>query len=542
MTAADYDDAIGAAARDRLGFASLWPGQREAVTAVVAGRDTLAVLPTGGGKSAIYQLAGTLIDGPTVVVSPLIALQHDQVRAIDESDLDPAAALNSTLSASEREEHVSALGDRVEFVFLAPEQLTRPDTLEDLRAAEPSLLVVDEAHCISDWGHDFRPDYLRLGAVVDALGHPPVLALTATAAPPVRHEIVRRLRLADPKVIVRGFDRPNIRLAVERYHDEQRQRDALLGAVRSATTPGIVYVATRAAAEDVAGDLRVAGVDALAYHAGMADSDREHAHAAFLSGEADVIVATPAFGMGIDKPDVRFVFHAHIPDSLDSYYQEVGRAGRDGDAAAGLLFYRQEDLGLRRFFAGAGQVDEQTLAVVAEAIDRGTHHLDELADQLDASPTKLAIALSRLEDAGAVRISADGGLVVTEARGGLCRAASAAADAGEARQHYEQSRIEMIRGYAETEQCRGRYLLNYYGEELGRVCGHCDNCRTSADAEEVPDVVPWPLQARVEHPKWGIGTVVRTEPDRVVVVFDDAGYRTLALDVVEDRDLLARVE
>ncbi|MDX6724823.1 MAG: ATP-dependent helicase RecQ, partial [Solirubrobacteraceae bacterium] len=350
------EDRVTRAAREVLGFEALRPGQGEAVESVLGGRDTLAVLSTGSGKSAIYQLAGLFTEGATLVISPLIALQRDQVDGLREQALG-AAQLNSSLSQAERAQALADLADdALEFLFLAPEQLSNPEVLDELAAARPSLVVVDEAHCISEWGHDFRPEYLRLGTAIETLGHPTVLALTATAAPPVREEIIQRLGLTDPEVVVRGFDRPNIDLAVERFHDERRQRDALLRRVAEARKPGIVYAATRRATEELAEALRERGVDAAAYHAGLRASAREDVQERFMESAVDVIVATTAFGMGVDKADVRFVFHAHVPDSVDSYFQEIGRAGRDGEPSDAVLFYRPEDLGLRRFFAGGGQV------------------------------------------------------------------------------------------------------------------------------------------------------------------------------------------
>ena len=328
---ASRPDRIARVAREAFGFETLRPGQEEAIAAVLGGRDALVVMSTGSGKSAIYQIAGLLLPGATVVVSPLIALQREQVDDLRARAAGGAAQLNSNIPAAEREAALAELAEEaLEFVFLAPEQLANPDVLDELAVAQPSLLVVDEAHCISEWGHDFRPDYLRLGAVAEALGRPRVLALTATAAPPVREEIVERLGLRDPAIVIRGFDRPNLRLAVERHHDEGRKLRALREHVAAAAPPGIVYVATRRAAEALAADLCDDGVRAASYHGGMRGPERDAVQTRFMADDLDVVVATTAFGMGVDKPNVRWVVHAEISESLDSYYQEIGRAGRDG--------------------------------------------------------------------------------------------------------------------------------------------------------------------------------------------------------------------
>src|SRR4051812_16380325 len=400
------DTRIERVAREAFGYEALRPGQREAIQAALAGRDVLVVMSTGAGKSAIYQITGLLTPGATLVVSPLIALQRDQVEALRERAAGGAAQLNSTISRSAREETLAELAeDALEFVFLAPEQLAKPDVLAELAVANISLFVVDEAHSISEWGHDFRPEYLQLGKAIEALGRPPVLALTATAAPPVRAEIIERLGLRDPVVLIRGFDRPNLRFSVERFHGEQgaeRKLRALEERIASSPPPGIVYVATRRQAEELASSLCERSVTAACYHAGMRTKERDDVQERFMDGSLDVVVATTAFGMGIDKADVRWVFHAEVSESLDSYYQEIGRAGRDGEPAEIVLFYRSEDVGLRRFFAG-GHVEVDEIAQVLDAVQRG----DDVT-ALELSATKLATALSRLEDAGAVHLELDG--------------------------------------------------------------------------------------------------------------------------------------
>ncbi|GAA2298086.1 RecQ family ATP-dependent DNA helicase [Nonomuraea roseoviolacea subsp. roseoviolacea] len=531
------------AARRLLGLDELRPGQLDAMTSLAEGRDTLVVMPTGSGKSAVYQVPALVLPGPTLIVSPLIALQRDQVEALRRQRHDEkATSVDASTPAGRRAATFEALrAGETEFLFCAPEQLARPDVVRELAEAGISLMVVDEAHCVSAWGHDFRPDYLRLGAAAEAIGRPVIAALTATAAPPVREEIVERLGMRDPLQIVRGFDRPNITLSVRRELSDPA--DALVAAVLEQPSPGIVYTATRRRTAELAGRLAEAGLRAEAYHAGLRRAERDAAHGRFMAGELDVVVATSAFGMGIDKPDVRYVFHSEIPGSLDAYYQEIGRAGRDGDPAEALLFYRPEDLALQRFFTGA-LPDVETLEQVARAVadagggkGKGGVERKVLCERVGLSARRLTTLLDLLQRSGAVCLEARR---VTPVAGGPgpAEAAARARELAERHREIERTRHEMMRRYAETLDCRRRFLLAYFGEDLGEPCGHCDTCRAGTAREPARGEGPFPVHAQVEHATWGPGEVIRRDEDRLTVLFEEAGYRELLLETVVDQRIL----
>jgi len=544
---------ITRAAADLFGWDDLHPAQLEAIESVVAGRDTLAVMPTGFGKSAIYQVAGAVLDGPTVVVSPLIALQADQVAGlIGRPDAPPAADINSGHTDAENEASWDRLAaGEVTYLFLAPEQLARDETVDRLRDADVALVVVDEAHCVSSWGHDFRPDYLHLGEIVERLGRPPVLALTATGSVPVRDEIVERLRLDDPLVLSRGFDRANLALEVVRHEDDDEKVRAVVDQIADSAIPAIVYVATHRETESYTEAIseRCPDRTVVGYHGGQRAAERGRLHERFHAGEVDVVVATSAFGMGIDKPDVRVVVHADVPESLDAYYQEIGRAGRDGEPAIATLHYRPEDLSLRSFFASGlpGRADLRDVFTALSAAGRPVTRA-EVAGQLSLGSRTVSRLIDLLLEAGALTESADG----FEPVAGLeaADAAASAREVAQTRERVSSSRIEMMRTYAETTGCRRRFLLGYFGEDSPERCGNCDLCsaasdrveeaRSGGDEAHPADTAPpaFATDARVVHATWGEGTVMSTDDDRMTVFFEREGYKVLAVADVLDRGLL----
>jgi ATP-dependent DNA helicase RecQ len=392
--------------KEIFGFDSFRPGQEAVIRAVLEGRDTLAVMPTGGGKSLCYQIPALMQRSLTVIVSPLISLMKDQVDSLLQSSVADAAALHSGLSPEERwEVERKVRTGEIRMLYVAPERLRSLEFVLSLRRAGVGLFVVDEAHCISEWGHDFRPDYLFLPRAVKDLGSPPVLALTATATPRVRQDIRRSLGMRDPHVEVTSFNRPNLTYRV--VPAEKKEKLArILDVIRSSPPPGIVYATTRKECDDLAAELRSSGVDAAAYHAGLGAARRNEVQERFMTDEVGVVVATIAFGMGVDKPNVRFVIHAAIPGSLPAYSQESGRAGRDGEAAECVVLYRGADVGRRKRLVTLNTSGEDEVSsffrglVGVERDGRVNAPFGSLAALGGVEPDAAGIVLGSLEDSG----------------------------------------------------------------------------------------------------------------------------------------------
>lgn len=549
---ADLADAIGPATVRVLGEgAELGDGQRDAILATLS-TDTLAVLPPAAGKTAIYTIAGAVLGGRTVVVSPTLSLHRDQVAHLREAGVS-AEALDSELAAGRRDDLLEAFAaGRVEVLVTSPEQLARPDVLGELAKGAPTLLAIDEVHCVCDWGPDFRPDYLALAPAARALGSPRVLGLTATASVPAREEILDLLGLPDACVVVRDVDRPLTHLAVHLVHDEDAKWDQAVDQVatlREESGPaGIVYVTTRGHTDLLAERLTAAGTPAEAYHGGLRKADRQRIQDAFMGGELDVVVATSAFGMGIDKPDVRWVVHADVPTSIDAYHQEIGRAGRDGGPARAVLLHRPQDLARPKLFASGRDAKAAALSTVVEAVrlhpDDGVAQA-ELADAAGLSKAALSRAVPALVVGGSARQIPGRRLAAgssTEPAGEVGRTAAELVARSRERQ---QSKVELVRRYAEGRGCRRRTLLEVLGEARAEPCGNCDHCDSGdlgdpGERSGTSHGEPAPGET-VAHDEWGRGIVQTVEDDTVVVLFDEAGYRTLSMPVVRERGLLTPV-
>ena len=407
-------DGARAVLRARFGYHDFRPGQEQAVASVLAGKDTLVILPTGGGKSLCFQVPALLLPGLTVVVSPLISLMKDQVDALTARGL-PAAFVNSTLTASQVADRLNrAARGEIKLLYVAPERFDFGSSAERLREMGVSLLAVDEAHCISEWGHDFRPSYLRMASVRERLGDPPTIALTATATKMVREDIARQLHLEDPTTVITGFDRTNLHYHVVPTKNERDKDAALVEILRRHEGLAVVYASTRKAVERIAGELDRAKIPVVGYHAGLDDSHRHEVQDAFMNGEVRAIVATNAFGMGIDKPDVRLVVHHAMPGTLEAYYQEAGRAGRDGKHSDCFLLHSFPDRFTHEFFIKGAYPDRKLVERVYERAVRDADGSGLLRTGPEAIAGELAGKVSGREVESALRVLVRAGALWAE--------------------------------------------------------------------------------------------------------------------------------
>jgi ATP-dependent DNA helicase RecQ len=545
--------------KETFGLSRLRPGQSSVIERILAGEPTLAVMPTGAGKSLCYQLPALLLDGRTVVISPLIALMKDQCESLRALGI-AAVQVNSATDSEESSAADQAVADgSAKIVMTTPERLAEPAFLEMLLAHPISLLAIDEAHCISQWGHDFRPAFLEIAHALPRLGKPVVLALTATATEQIAQDICKQLDIPADGVVNTSAFRANLDLRVVAVAAEADKLAQALKLVRATEGSGIVYAATVKAAQAVHEALQAAGENAGLYHGKLGSAERARAQDAFMDGSCRVMVATNAFGLGIDKPDIRFVLHYQLPATLESYYQEAGRAGRDGDTARCTLLFLRGDKAIQQFFMAGRYPGEEDAAAIVQALqDRPMEAeawtLPLLQAKVSRPRTKLQVALGLLRKDKIVAMARDGTLRLLARMASSERLRALTAGYGRKRD-LDREALERMVFYAQTGQCRWRVLLEHLeGGAPFERCEHCDNCRriaaheavvedllrreTAAEEPQAPaqeDDAAAPVFARgdvVEVRRYGRGVVEEASATQVTVAFADRSRRSFLPDFV----------
>lgn len=472
-------NAIQDTLRERFGIEEFRPGQLELVEAILSGRDALAIMPTGSGKSLIYQLPALLLDGLTVVVSPLIALMKDQTDKLQSLGVDVVTIHSSLTEKNQRAAEAAIAAGRGCIVYVTPERFRDRDFFKALAARKVSLFVVDEAHCVSQWGHDFRPDYMMLGAIAERLGRPPIIALTATATPDVQQDIIQQMRMRDPVRWVADLIRPNLFLEVRRTVNVRAKDEALEGILRNIDGSGVIYVATVKEGKRLYAEFSQRWPVAL-YHGQLSAKNREEAQDAFMADRVKAVIATNAFGLGIDKRDIRFVTHYHFPGSPEAYYQEAGRAGRDGARALCSILYRFEDRNVQSYFLGGKYPDigeaVRVGRIVNDVSENSMVSLDDIAESSGVAKRKARIVLTLLKRQGAMREYRGGSWERMVSDVTTIDLGTQLTDYNE-RREADRRKLKSMVAYCQTAQCRTRLLLEYFGEQPPRnyACGHCDN-------------------------------------------------------------------
>lgn len=479
--------------RSTFQIPSFRPGQEQVIRHVFAERNVLAVMPTGSGKSLTYQLPSLVLPGLTIVISPLIALIKDQFEKLRARQV-PVFRLDSSLKQSEREDVLTRLAaGEGKLVLTTPETATSAAFRERLGSRPVSLFTVDEAHCVSQWGHDFRPSYLGLREAIALFKRPPVLALTATATPKVREDILFQLGLQDAEQVVLSFDRPNLRFQVIACgSEEEKLRVLYKRLVRRLPRPGIVYCATVKTVEDLGLVFRKLRLPADTYHGRLAKAAREEAQNRFMkAGRRGIMVATNAFGLGVDKPDIRYIAHFHVPGSLEAYVQEAGRAGRDGKPSRCILLWSRDDVAIQEFFQEGSYPTSKQVKWVMNALGAWTKEgrevrLKDLALSSDVGEKRTRVVLNFLEENGWAEETEDGRwLAAGDVPENLLEQAAKWFDL---KRVEDRRRLDALIGYADAKGCRVRYMLDYFGEPGEERCGRCDNCKAEgAVAEAAPE-------------------------------------------------------